>query len=75
MEGIAASLITNGVLIGGSDVFVSDFLILLFFFLSVVSVLFGHGFLKVRQLLLMDVVDSPVRVIKQLEQSSVMIFE
>lgn len=74
MEGIAASLITNGVLIGGSDVF---FLIFLFFFLflSVVSVLFGHGFLKVRQLLLMDVVDSPVRVIKQLEQSSVMIFE
>lgn len=74
MEGIAASLITNGVLIGGSDVF---FLIFLFsfFFLSVVSVLFGNGFLKVRQLLLMDVVDSPVRVIKQLEQSSVMIFE
>lgn len=53
------------------------FLIFLFFFLflSVVSVLFGHGFQKVRQLLLMDVVDSPVRVIKQLEQSSVMIFE
>lgn len=32
MEGIAASLITNGVLIGGSDVFFSDFLIFLSFF-------------------------------------------
>lgn len=55
--------------------FFSDFLILLSFFLSVVSVLFGHGFQKVRQLLLMDFVDSLVRVIKQMEQSSVMIFE
>lgn len=75
MEGIAASLITNGVLIGGSDVFFLIFLSFFLFFLSVVSVLFGYGFQKVRQLLLMDVMDSPVRVIKQMEQSSVMIFE